>query len=165
MKPIATVCMADKATLRPDASTLPARLTALYLFLVSCLAAVREFFDLVPLLFESVRSDLESHFGTRARRAVRNSTFLKSERAQMGGQGAITAVITIGATLVIGIYVISSIIDGTPDPTNTDLNNSQQNVVDTLSSAMDLGAVLPIVVIAVAILGFLTLLGSGGMRR
>lgn len=78
-------------------------------------------------------------------------------------QGAVTTLVVVGATLIVGIIVYSKIQESTPAPENSDLNNSSQSVTDTVASSFDLGSVLPIVIIAGAILFFLRGFGGGGM--
>ena len=81
-------------------------------------------------------------------------------------QGAVNMLVVVGATLIVGIVVYAQIESATPSPDNEDLATSQDSVTDTIASSFDLASVLPIVIIAGAILFFLRGFGGGnGMGR
>jgi hypothetical protein len=81
---------------------------------------------------------------------------------------SVTQLVVVGATLIVGVIVYSKIESSTPAPENSDLNNSSKSVTDTVASSFELGSVLPIVLVAGAILFYLRGfggMGGGGGRR
>jgi hypothetical protein len=74
----------------------------------------------------------------------------------------VNTLVVVGATLLIGIVVFSQIQSSTPAPENEQLNNTSQSVLSTVASSFDLGSILPIVIIAGAILAYLSGFGSMG---
>lgn len=92
-----------------------------------------------------------------------DNSLVSANRAQ--AQGAVNMLVVVGATLIVGIVVYAQIESATPSPDNTDLSNAQQSVTDTIASSFDLASVLPIVIIAGAILFFLRGFGGGNMER
>lgn len=84
-------------------------------------------------------------------------------RAANRAQGQIVnSLVVIGATLIIGIVVYSRIETSTPDPSNSQLNSTQQSVTDTVADSFDLGALLPLVIIAGAVLFYVRGFGNSG---
>lgn len=84
------------------------------------------------------------------------------ERAQ---SSTVNQLVTVGATLLIGIVVMAQIADAMP---NVDMfNSSFDTVVNTIGSAFSLGAILPLVIVAGAVLFWVRTFGgnSGGGRR
>lgn len=85
--------------------------------------------------------------------------FPDGSRAQTSAQGAVMALVLVGATLIIGIVVYAEIDAAAPD--NHALNGTQESVTDNVTSGFDLGSILPIVIAAGAVLGILV--GFGGL--
>lgn len=105
---------------------------------------------------ESTLRSIGKTFKEKHRQAMEGS-----ERAQ---SRSVTQLVTVGATLLIGIVVMAQITDAMPD-TNV-FNGSFDTVVNTLGSAFSLGAILPLVIVAGAVLFYVrTFGGSGGGRR
>lgn len=88
-------------------------------------------------------------------------------RAKMRGQraqaSAVTQLVTVAATLFIGIVVLSQIGDAMPDTGM--FNSSFDQAVNITGSAISLGAILPLVIVAGALLFYVRGFGGGGGRR
>jgi hypothetical protein len=65
-------------------------------------------------------------------------------------------------TIVVLIFVISAIFDAMPTPSNADLANTSTTVIETTSSAFNLGTVALIIIVAGAILYYVGRFGQGG---
>jgi uncharacterized membrane protein len=65
-------------------------------------------------------------------------------------------------TIVVLIFVISAIFDAMPTPSNADLANTSTTVIETTSSAFNLGTVALIIIVAGAILYYVSRFGQGG---
>lgn len=83
-------------------------------------------------------------------------------RAEQKAQaGSVTQLVTIGATLFIGIVVLASIGDAMPD--NVTMFSGAMNQVETiLNSSFILAAILPLVIVAGAILFYVRGFGNSG---
>lgn len=95
---------------------------------------------------------------------VEQHEFGSATRAQ-AAQNSVNMLVVVGATLIVGVVVYAQIESATPSPDNTDLADAQDSVTDTIASSFDLASVLPIVIIAGAILFFLRGFGGGSMGR
>ncbi len=70
-------------------------------------------------------------------------------------------------TIIVLIYIISEIVNTMPTPTNTKLNETTTGIIDITSSSFSLGGVALIVIVAGAILFYVSRFGQGeqgGMR-
>lgn len=65
-------------------------------------------------------------------------------------------------TIVVLIFVISAIFDAMPTPSNANLANTSTTVIETTSSAFNLGTVALIIIVAGAILYYVGRFGQGG---
>lgn len=110
---------------------------------------------------------MEEAFGRQARNWI--DTNVENDWMASQASNAVTQLVVVGSTLIVGVIVYSKIQSSTPAPENSDLNNSSQSVTDTVASSFELGSVLPIVLVAGAILfylrGFGGMGGGGGGRR
>lgn len=104
------------------------------------------------------REACERVYGEKLRSGVND--YVPGTRAQMAGQGAVNALVVIGATLLIGIIVYAQIDSAAPN--DHALNDTQQSVTDNVTASFDLGSILPIVVIAGAVLAYVSGFGRGG---
>lgn len=81
-------------------------------------------------------------------------------RAQLGAQNGVVTLVVVGATLIIGIVVYASISEAAPS--NHSMTDTQNAVDSTVAGSFELGAIIPLVVVAVVILGLLGMFGVGG---
>jgi len=83
------------------------------------------------------------------------------QRHVAGDEGSVIKMVSIAATIAIGIYVVSAIFDATPQPTNTDLSAAFNKTQEHTGSAFKLGAIIPLVIAAVVILAYIMGIGRG----
>lgn len=78
----------------------------------------------------------------------------------------IMVVVMIGtiAALVLGVYILAQFVAAVPNITDSAANDSAEAIIDAGWAGMGLAAVIPIVVAASVILGYL-LKGLGGGTR
>lgn len=81
--------------------------------------------------------------------AERSGTY---RAARAGQSGAIISGIVIAAALLIGIFVISQINDSIPTISNNQLSSARDDTVGITGDAMQLGAVVVLVIFASVIL-------------
>jgi len=74
------------------------------------------------------------------------------QRVQNAQSAAIISGIVIAAALLIGIFVISQINDSIPSITNSQLSSARDDTVGITGDAMQLGAVVVLVIFASVIL-------------
>jgi len=79
-----------------------------------------------------------------------------------GDEGSVVKMVSIAATLGIGIFVISEIFNATPQPTNPDMATAFNETQSNTGSAFQLGAIIPLVLAAVVILAYIMGIGRGG---
>lgn len=89
--------------------------------------------------------------------------------AQHGGpvaraSGSINQLIVVGTTLVIGVIVMASIIDAAPADAGV-FNGTLDQITTILESSFLLAAILPLVIIAGAVLFYVRNFGGGGGGR
>jgi len=97
----------------------------------------------------------------------RLSAFTASNRAAVD---SVNTLIFVGATLFIGIFVLSQIGESMPQDGsgNVDLplfNDAFDQAQNVLASAFELGAILPIVVVAAGLLFYVRRFNGTGGRR
>jgi hypothetical protein len=97
----------------------------------------------------------------------RLSAFTASNRAAVD---SVSTLIFVGATLFIGIFVLSQIGESMPQDGsgNVDLplfNDAFDQAQNVLASAFELGAILPIVVVAAGLLFYVRRFNGTGGRR
>jgi hypothetical protein len=97
----------------------------------------------------------------------RLSAFTASNRAAVD---SVNTLIFVGATLFIGIFVLSQIGESMPQDGsgNVDLplfNDAFDQAQNVLASAFELGAILPIVVVAAGLLFYVRRFNNAGGRR
>ena len=97
----------------------------------------------------------------------RLSAFTASNRAAVD---SVNTLIFVGATLFIGIFVLSQIGESMPQDGsgNVDLplfNDAFDQAQNVLTSAFELGAILPIVVVAAGLLFYVRRFNNAGGRR
>jgi hypothetical protein len=78
--------------------------------------------------------------------------------------GTVTTVVTVGATLLIGIIVMAQIVDSVPNLDNNTFSGALDQVTNILNSSFLLAAILPLVIVASAVLFFVGNFGDGGGR-
>jgi nitrogen fixation/metabolism regulation signal transduction histidine kinase len=78
--------------------------------------------------------------------------------------GTVTTVVTVGATLLIGIIVMAQIVDAVPALDNNTFSGALDQVTTILNSSFLLAAILPLVIVASAVLFFVGNFGEGGGR-
>jgi len=78
--------------------------------------------------------------------------------------GTVTTVVTVGATLLIGIIVMAQIVDAVPTLENNSFSGALDQVTTILNSSFLLAAILPLVIVASAVLFFVGTFGEGGGR-
>jgi len=78
--------------------------------------------------------------------------------------GTVTTVVTVGATLLIGIIVMAQIVDSVPNLDNNTFSGALDQVTNILNSSFLLAAILPLVIVASAVLFFGGNFGDGGGR-
>jgi len=102
---------------------------------------------------------------TRAKRfrtliELQRDEMLTAERAQ---SATVTTVVTVGATLLIGIIVMSQIVESVPAlGNNSAFSGSLDQVTSILNSSFLLAAILPLVIVAGAVLFFVGNFGNSG---
>jgi hypothetical protein len=97
------------------------------------------------------------------------ATFSADAKAQ-GAAGSVNSLVVIGASLFIGIFVLSQIGESMPQDGsgNVDLplfNDAFDQAQNVLASAFELGAILPIVVVAAGLLFYVRRFNGTGGRR
>lgn len=97
----------------------------------------------------------------------RLSAFTASNRAAVD---SVNTLIFVGATLFIGIFVISQIGESMPQDGNGNVdlplfNDAFDQAQNVLASAFELGAILPIVVVAAGLLFYVRRFNGTGGRR
>jgi nitrogen fixation/metabolism regulation signal transduction histidine kinase len=79
--------------------------------------------------------------------------------------GTVTTVVTVGATLLIGIIVMAQIVESMPALDNNTFSGAMDQVTSILNSSFLLAAILPLVIVAGAVLFFVGNFGNGGNGR
>jgi hypothetical protein len=100
------------------------------------------------------------------RRAQAFSSLIKTQSQQLRADaaaqsGTVTTVVTVGATLLIGIIVMSQIVESIPTTNNT-FSGAITQVTSILNSSFLLAAILPLVIVAGAVLFFVGNFGNNG---
>jgi len=85
---------------------------------------------------------------------------LAADKSAQGG--TVTTVVTVGATLLIGIIVMAQIVDSVPNLDNNTFSGALDQVTNILNSSFLLAAILPLVIVASAVLFFVGNFGEGG---
>lgn len=85
-------------------------------------------------------------------------------RDQKAAAETVNQLVVVGATLFIGIVVISQIGEAMPDDINmfTDAFNSAESIV---GSSLELAAILPLVIVAGGLLFYVSRFGRSSQRR
>jgi len=107
---------------------------------------------------------LTDALGRRAR-MLRSLIKIQSDKlaADKSAQGGtVTTVVTVGATLLIGIIVMAQIVDSVPNLDNNTFSGALDQVTNILNSSFLLAAILPLVIVASAVLFFVGNFGEGG---
>jgi len=68
---------------------------------------------------------------------------------------SVTDVVTIGATLLIGVLIMSQFVATIPPVSNGPFAGAHNQIVSILNSSFLLAAILPVVVVAGAVLAYL----------
>lgn len=76
-------------------------------------------------------------------------------------ESSVVKMVSIAATLGIGIFVISQIFDATPTPTNSDMANASADVQQNTAAGFNLGSIIPLVIAAVVVLAYIIGIGVG----
>lgn len=84
-------------------------------------------------------------------------------RAERAAQDAVNSLVVVGATLMIGIFVMGSI--GSAIPDQNMFSNATDQVVNVIGSSFELAAILPLVIIAAGLLFYVRRFGGGGGGR
>lgn len=87
----------------------------------------------------------------------------KFARDKHGSMAMVVVMIGTIAALVLGVYILASFVGAIPNITDTAANTTAEAVIDAGWSAFGLAVVIPIVVAASVILGYL-IRGLGGSR-
>jgi len=93
-----------------------------------------------------------------------DEVWAEAARMQTGTRaqgGSVTTLVTVGATLLIGILVLSQIVSALPD-SNGPFSNAVTQVETILNSSFLLAAILPLVIIAGAVLFYVRGFNGGG---
>lgn len=77
---------------------------------------------------------------------------------------SVNQLIVVGATLVIGIIVMAQIVDSMPALDNSTFSSSMDQVQSILDNSFLLAAILPLVIIAGAVLFYVRTFSGGGGR-
>ena len=96
----------------------------------------------------------------RAEIATELKKFAADGRAQ--ASQSVNQLVVVGATLLIGVVVLAQISGAMPDVSTTDFDGTMGEINDILVSSFELGAILPLVIIAGALLFFVMRFGSMG---
>jgi len=124
--------------------------------------------------FDAVLAALVAWFGALTdalgRRAQMLRTLINIQSDKLAADnkaqsGTVTTVITVGATLLIGIIVMSQIVQSMPSMENNTFSGAMDQVETILNSSFLLAAILPIVIVASAVLFFVGNFGNGGDGR
>lgn len=86
-------------------------------------------------------------------------SLLKDNRASVA---MVIALIVTVAVLVIGVYILATFQGAVPNITDTTANETAENVYSAGWSAFGLAVIIPIVVVAGAIIGYLIKGFTGG---
>lgn len=87
---------------------------------------------------------------------------LHDDQAAQGG--SVTQIVVVGATLLIGIIVMAQIVESMPSTENNTFQNAMDRVESVLDSSFLLAAILPLVIIAGALLFYVRNFSEGGRR-
>jgi hypothetical protein len=77
-----------------------------------------------------------------------------------GQVGTVIAVVTIAIVAIIGILIYSEVNNSVDDPTNSDLNNSSNEVTEGFGSAMQLVPVVLVVLVASVVIAVVQRFGG-----
>jgi len=78
--------------------------------------------------------------------------------------GCLSTVVTVGTTLLIGIIIMAQIVESVPNLENNTFSSAIDQVTNILNSSFLLAAILPLVIVASAVLFFVANFGDGGSR-
>lgn len=87
--------------------------------------------------------------------------FLNNKNASVG---MVIALIVTVAVLVIGVIILATFQDAIPTITDTTANTTKNDILSAGWSAFGLAVIIPIIVVAGAIIGYLVRGFSGGGR-
>lgn len=91
--------------------------------------------------------------------------FNKLKENKKGSVAMVIALIVTVAVLVIGVYILATFVDAVPSMTADSTENLTATAIISAGwSAMGLAVVIPIIVVAGAIIGYLVRGFSGGTR-
>lgn len=88
--------------------------------------------------------------------------FEKLKKNNAGSVGMVIALIVTVAVLVIGVYILTTFQTAIPNITDTTANTTAENVLTAGWNAFGLAVIIPIIVVAGAIIGYLVKGFSGG---
>jgi nitrogen fixation/metabolism regulation signal transduction histidine kinase len=128
---------------------------------------MRQHFDAALAVLIAWVGALTSALGRRARmlRTLINIQSDKLAADNTAQSGTVTTVVTVGATLLIGIIVMAQIVDSMPSLENNTFSGAMDQVQTILNSSFLLAAILPLVIVAGAVLFFVGNFGNGGNGR
>jgi len=128
---------------------------------------MRQHFDAVLAVLVAWFGALTDALGRRARmlRTLINIQSDKLAADNKAQSGTVTTVVTVGATLLIGIIVMAQIVDSMPSLENNTFSGAMDQVTSILNSSFLLAAILPLVIVAGAVLFFVGNFGNGGNGR
>ena len=84
---------------------------------------------------------------------------LSNSKGQLAVLGAVIGFVVIAITLIIGVRVFSDV-EGTINIVDTTANTTATNVINQTYSAVELAAVILVVIVAAVILGVLVRFGQ-----
>lgn len=88
--------------------------------------------------------------------------FEKLKSNKRGSVAMVIALIVTVAVLVIGVYILATFQASVPNITDTTANTTATNIYSAGWSAFGLAVIIPIIVVAGAIIGYLVRGFSGG---
>lgn len=89
----------------------------------------------------------------------------KLKMDKRGSVGMVIALIVTVAVLVIGVYILATFQASVPNITDTTANTTAENIYTAGWSALGLAVIIPIIVVASAIIGYLVSGFRGGGTR
>jgi uncharacterized membrane protein len=90
--------------------------------------------------------------------------FEKLRRNKRGSVAMVIALIVTVAVLVIGVYILTTFQSAIPNISDTTANTTAENVLAAGWNAFGLAVIIPIIVVAGAIIGYLVRGFTGGSR-